>query len=357
MKLNVVALGISLVVGGAEPCARADDDGEQRLRCERVTFAVSLAEGAPLDQTLVAHLCARGELHHKTMQIVIHGGTYDHNYWDWPFQPEVYSYVRDATDAGYATLNLDRLGVGESSRPTPGVALTLHTAAHTVHQIVTELRGGGLVAPGFGRVHSERIMLVGHSMGSVTASIEAATYHDVDGVVLSAYSHSIGPGNAVAISSLYPAPFDPKFAALGLPTDYFTTVPGARGVVFYSVPDADPQVIALDEVLKQTTTLGEVTDIQPSLSLSPSITVPTLITVGDLDRFMCAPPSCTAAGFLSSEPTFFGPHACAEAAVVPNAGHDVNLHRSAPTFFAIVREWAARRVGASTKEPPPQPCP
>lgn len=355
MKIRVLAFFAFITALLLAPNVRASDE-KAALRCQRFTLQVALAPGAPADQNLVAFLCARGSIEHKTIQIVIHGGTYDHNYWNWPYQPERYSYVRALTGAGYAVLNLDRVGTGESSHPAPGAALDLHVAAFTVHQIVQLLRAGDLVVPRFGRVRAERVMLVGHSMGSVTASIEAATWKDVDGVVLSAYAHSIGPGNDIAIASLYPAAFDPKFAGLGLPLDYLTSMPDTRGSVFYSVPNADPAVIAVDEDLKQTATVGELGDILPSLALSSEIEAPTLIAVGDLDTFLCPLPSCTAAGFLATEPTFFGPHACAEAAIVPASGHDVNLHLTSQRFFAIVREWAARRVGASTKEGPTDPC-
>jgi pimeloyl-ACP methyl ester carboxylesterase len=331
--------------------ARADAP----LKCEQLSFNVSLTDGGPADQTMVAWLCARGDIQHKTIQIVLHGATYDHNYWNWPYQPDQYSYVEALTTAGYAVLNVDRIGEGLSSHPTPGVALTAHTGAITVHQVVQTLRSGSLLVPAFGYVRAERVMLVGHSMGSVVASIEAATYHDVDGVVLSAYAHSVGPGEAVAIADLYPAVFDPKFASSGLPFDYLTTLPGTRGSIFYNQANADPAVIALDEMLKGTATVGELADIGPSLGLSFDITAPTLIAVGDLDPFLCPLPSCTAAGFLRNEPSFF-PQACPEVGVVPLSGHDVNLHLTSQDFFSMVRDWADRRVGASTKDAPPEPC-
>jgi hypothetical protein len=34
-----------------------------------------------------------------------------------------------------------------------------------------------------------------------------------------------------------------------------------------------------------------------------------------------------------------------EQAVVPNAGHSINLQRNAQTGFAIIREWVDRKVG------------
>src|SRR5689334_14888823 len=126
IALRTSLLSVLMLTPGA---AEASDEDGPSLKCERITFDVSLAANQPADQHLVGTLCARGSLQHKTIQVLIHGGTYDHNYWDFPYQPETYSYVRELTNAGYATLNIDRLGVGESSRPVPGSSLTLHTAA------------------------------------------------------------------------------------------------------------------------------------------------------------------------------------------------------------------------------------
>jgi pimeloyl-ACP methyl ester carboxylesterase len=61
-----------------------------------------------------------------TVQLLVHGTTYNHNYWDWPEDPETHSHVRAALQAGYATFNVDRLGVGQS---TKGILLRVRTSA------------------------------------------------------------------------------------------------------------------------------------------------------------------------------------------------------------------------------------
>jgi pimeloyl-ACP methyl ester carboxylesterase len=325
-------------------------------RCQEVVFPVALAAGQPADLQITGWLCARGALEHKTIQVLVHGGAYDHTYWDFPYQPDTYSYVNALTDAGYATLAIDRLGDGASSHPS-GTALTMHAGAFALHQVVQALRSGSLVVPSLGRVRAERVELVAHSFGSFIASIEAATYQDVDGLILSGYSHTPGPGIALLNASLYPAVFDPKFADSGLGFDYFTTAPGTRASFFFYTPNADPAVIARDEQLKQTVTLGELVDIFPSYAATLGLQVPTLVVVGDFDDLTCGAPSCTASGSLAAEPTFYPPAACVEVEVVADAGHDLDLHRNAPTFFSLARSWSDRHIGASTRTPPPESCP
>src|SRR5262245_45130479 len=101
-----VSLGIALVVAGVSMFASPALAQAAPVRCERLTFNVALTAGQPANNQMVASLCARGSIQHKTIQVVIHGATYNHNMWDFPYQPERYSYVSYMTAAGYAVLNL-----------------------------------------------------------------------------------------------------------------------------------------------------------------------------------------------------------------------------------------------------------
>jgi pimeloyl-ACP methyl ester carboxylesterase len=351
------SVGIALVVAGVStfaPRARA----EAPVRCERLTFQVALTAGGPADQQMAAWLCARDSIQHKTMQLVIHGATYDHNMWNFPYQPERYSYVDYMTAAGYAVLNLDRIGYGESSHPPSGFAdLDLHKAAFTIHQVVQVLRSGDLKVNGFGYVRAEKVELVGHSLGSFTASIEAATYDDVDGVILSGYTHTLGPGGAAGLTLAFPAAFDPKFAPLGLAFDYLSISQATRDLLFNYLPDMDPAVEQLDYDLRMSVPAGDLADIFPSYPATNGMHVPTLLVVGNHDSIACADNDCIASNTLGSEPANYPADACLEMQIIPEAGHALNLHLNAQAWFAVAREWSDRRVGVSTKQPPAQSCP
>jgi len=325
------------------------------LRCEEVSFPVTLSPGDATVYNVFGVLCSRGSLEHRTVLITLHGATYSHLYWDFPVQPETYSFVRRATAAGYAVLNLDRIGIGQSDHPAAD-AVTIESNAYVVHEIVQALRGGSLVIPSFGRVQAERVALVGHSLGSVISIQEAGTYGDVDGVVLTGVSHEIQPALGDTLSTLYPASLDPKFAGQGLPDGYLTSQPGLR-TVFYHAPDYDPLVLAVDEQTKETVTTAELNTAVPALALSSSIHVPVLVMVGDFDAAFCAAPSCSASGSLAAEPGFYPADACAEAVSIAGSGHDLNLQFEAPIAYDGILDWLDRRVGGDTNRPAPQPCP
>lgn len=324
------------------------------LRCEDVSFDVTLSPEDATPYQVSGTLCSRGSIHKKTLQIALHGATYSRLYWDWPYQPEIYSYARRATAAGYAVLSLDRIGIGASDHP-PAEAVTIESNAYVVHQIVQTLRGGGEIIPSFGRVRAERIVLVGHSLGSVISIQEAATYGDVDGLVLTGVSHTVTPALNELLAALYPANLDPQFAGQSLPDGYLTTLPGTRGIFYYE-PSTDPAVLALDEATKQTVTTAELATAVPALGLSGAIHVPVLVVVGDFDEAFCAAPSCSVSGSLEDEASFFAPDACLETAVIAGSGHDLNLHVQAPQTYDVVLSWMDRWVGSNPRVPPPVVC-
>ena len=160
---------------------------------------------------------------------------------------------------------------------------------------------------------------VGHALGSAITILEAAYYGDVDGVVLTGLTHTPGAGLMEAFSFFYPASLDPVLAGLGLTAGYLTARPGHRADLFYH-PPFDPQVVALDEQLKETVTTGELSN--PFVWLQPSrdIHVPVLVIVGDYDRVFCGLPTCSAANTLANEAGYYAPDACLETVAIPTPG-------------------------------------
>lgn len=337
------ALLVGLSAASMAPAAAADDDGDPN--CSEVDFSVFLDGSTPPAYRIVGQLCAPRRGHANAVQVLVHGASYSKVYWDFPFQPQHYSYVRRATRAGFATLAIDRLGTGESDRPPPEL-VTVHAAASTVHQIVSALRAGSVADAHGHPVQFDRVVLVGHSFGSNISWTEAGIYGDVDAVVLTAISHDPNPpGAPLTETDAYPANLDPKFAGLGLPDGYITTLPGKRGELFYYLPGASPAVIAVDEQTKDTLPVGMLFDQFTTYGLTQNIHVPVLNVIGDFDTLSCQLPSCTASGSVANEASFYPADACYTQWIVPNAGHSLNLHLDAPSWYERAQHWIADALG------------
>jgi pimeloyl-ACP methyl ester carboxylesterase len=332
--LSVPAIGLA-----AAPASAGGGHGHGHGHdCKQVSFSVTLSPASATRYSVAGRLCRPRGQHASTIQVLLHGSTYSRAYWDLPGAPRRYSYVDAATEAGYATLNLDRIGVGLSDRP-PAAEVTVEANAFVAHQIVTALRGGA--CGGDGPIDAERVVLVGHSLGSSIAALEAATYADVDGVILSGILHNAGPELAGFGALLHPAQLDPR--TVGAPPDYFTTLPGARPA-FYALADAAPSIIAKDEATKQTVTAAELATFGDGLGVTADIHVPVLVAVGDNDLLFCSAPACSASGTLAAEPAFYAPDSGVETYALPGAGHSINLHENASQWFDVANDWVARRV-------------
>ncbi len=310
--------------------------------CQSLNVPVALGDGQLAQYSIYGQLCLPPSGRSSTVQLLIPGATYGHIYWDFSYQPQMYSYVQALTAAGYSTFNIDRIGTGLSSHPLLSLEkVTMETDAYIVHEIVQDLRSGVIGNQPFGRV-----ILVGHSLGSGTVWIEAGTYHDVDGVIITGLLHHLNAFSLVGIlDSFYPAALDPRFEDSGFGIGYLTTKPGTRGRDFYYLPDADPNVVATDEATKETTTDGEAATFAPVLTdgISAKINVPVLLVVGQQDNILCgqlATNCSSAATVLQAEAPYYAPQVQLQVAVIPNSGHDLNLHKAAPLSFAAITAWA-----------------
>ena len=331
--------------GAADPGGHAEN--RPASDCHDVSFAVSLADGSPDTYQIAGELCRpRGRSEHgsQTLQILIHGASYNRSYWDFPYQNRRYSFVRHANAAGFATLAIDRLGSGSSDRPVPEL-VTVHASANTVHQIVAAVRSGSHLDASGERLRFARIVLVGHSFGSNIAWTEAGTFADVDGLILTAISHDPNPpGAPLTQLYAYPAQNDPLFADLGLAPGYITTLPGRRDELFYHLPGADPNVIAVDKASKDTLPVGMLFDQFTTYGLSQSIHVPVLNVVGNFDTLSCQLPSCEESGSIANEGSNYPADASYTQLIVPNAGHSINLHRNAPRWYERAQRWVADEI-------------
>jgi hypothetical protein len=222
-----------LAAAAVAPAAGASTGGPLTLTCSAYSLPVAITDPGPADQAMWGQLCYRGSRAPATVQFLVHGVTYNHLYWDFPYGDGYYSYVDAATAAGYATFDVDRVGDGNSSHP-PSADIDLNAGAVALHDAVTALRGGAVGGHAF-----QHVIMVGHSLGSMEAWIEDARYHDVDAVIITGALHAATPNLPSLVGDFYPASDDPKFAGSGLDSGYLTTRPGTREALFYE-PDHQP---------------------------------------------------------------------------------------------------------------------
>jgi pimeloyl-ACP methyl ester carboxylesterase len=331
----VALLALPLITSAAAGDAGSPGSGAGAAKhhCRRLRLPVAVAAGQPASYQVAGTLCSPGSTRGRTLQVLVPGAGVDQHYWDFPYRPERYSYVRAATRAGYATLNIDRLGSGASDYP-PAAEVTVASDAFVLHQLLGMVRTGRLAGLGFGQV-----VTVGFSVGAATVIQEAATYGDPDGVVVTGFIHHVGPLIPSFGSIIHPAEDDPKFAGRDLPDGYVTTRPVARVAFFFNVANVESRVLDVDERLKSTFTPGEGEGFAAVLgdpALSHAIRVPVLVVVGERDGLFCDDPVCSAA---SSEYQSYSPAAQVQVSVIPAAAHALNLHRNAADVFATIRTW------------------
>ena len=350
LLLSCVALALCACLPALSQNGPEITTADDPVVCERTGIPVSLASGQPANYIVNGQLCAtEDELSSgTTVQLLIHGATYNRDYWDFGKVDGVaYSYARDVAAAGFPTFALDEIGAGKSSHP-PSDKITVQSAAYVAHQIVQGLRSGSISGIPFGKV-----IIVGHSLGSTAVWEEAITYGDVDGVIVTGAAHSVTT-QFLNANALYPAVDDPKFANSGLDSGYLTTKPGVRSTLFYRAPDYDPAIIARDEARK---------DLVPAAYLSTGITlvtsnatqaiqVPVLTLLGGNDFTTCGlnPQGgnfdCSSGTAVATqEAPLYSSQARIHGCIIPGSGHDVNLAVNHNLAVADTVAWSFAFVG------------
>jgi pimeloyl-ACP methyl ester carboxylesterase len=329
------------------PLARAD--AMPGVTCEERTIPVRLNAEAWFTHDVVGQLCWTGELDGQTLAVTVSGGGYASLYWDFPYQPDTYSFVRAALKRGFATFNYDRLGMGRSDRPF-GLQLGVDNHAHVLAQIIEALNE---------KYDFTAVVTIGHSFGSTISVAHALTYPDnVDGIVLTGFVHNSNPGFQLAMrTGIDLAAFKGPFAGSLFDPTYIISRPGSRLDIFYTPGNVDPQVVAIDELNAETTTIGEVISMSKYFKeQSLELKVPVFTLIGEDDFVVCGGAvECTDHDAIKAwEAEFFGPAACHEITVLKDTNHNANLHLNAPENFRLMLDWIERRVGNAG--PPSEVC-
>jgi len=331
--IAVLLLATVVLQPFGQPAAFAVNPGQ----CEAATIPVTLLGSSSPTYTVRGTLCMPLGPEPDVVQLLMHGATYNRGYFDFGYKNAIYSYQLHATAVGYATFNMDFLGYGTSDHPV-STDLSIQDRAYVAHQVVQALRTG-LNGESFGWVQA-----VGHSLGSVTAAVEAATYEDVDSLILTGMTHVFSPSGVAGVQ-LYPADNEIQFASLD--SGYLTTMPNTRDDAFYYTSMASSAVIALDEATKDTVPAIELSDLTV-YDLTSEIEVPVLVVNGEFDLLLCGSDGTdcsTSATMQAAEDPYFDSAACMRALSIPDTGHDVQLHRTVLLSNALMLAWSVLVTG------------
>lgn len=261
------------------------------------------------DATFAGHLHRALGSRRGVLQVLVHGVSYDHRYWDAEtINGTRYSFVDYMTERGYDVLAVDLPGTGDSTRP-PGDSVGFDHVGEALSVAAVQVRDQ------LGR--GDKIALIGHSLGTMVQVYTQAHWPVADFLV----------GTGVGFSSsLLPSPHGPGVREQALLDAYPLLPPEHRSKVFYHHPTADTAVIDYDNRVLRTAIPRriwkdsiEVRDDKTRAGVG-EIACPTLIQLGQFDPVL--------PGQYAEQERAQWP-APAEVSVesIEGMGHCLNLHR------------------------------
>ncbi|KAJ5197685.1 hypothetical protein N7449_008164 [Penicillium cf. viridicatum] len=291
------------------------------------------------------------------IQLLVHGITYSKDYWFAlgmsGVQSRLYSWVDFATRRGYATLSIDRAGDGASSHPNPFHTDQIPLHAAVANQIAAQLKRGQIIR---GRSF-EKVIYVGHSLGSMIGVELAATYPDsVDALMLTGYAAE--PGSPLLLETgLLPAKeaLPARFGSLDDGYLVTSSLPGRQKAFYGRNGTFDPQVSTLDFDIQQTVSVGEMATASLA-KVATNYSGPVTVITGDQDATFCfvnetsdgSGPGGECGQGKTSGParvsSLFPAATSFSVTVLDNIGHCINLHYEAIVAYAVAHDWMDEHV-------------
>lgn len=280
----------------------------------------------------------------STALVCLAGGNMNRRYFDLQVEgDDSFSFATQMTARGFIVVTIDHLGLGDSSRPEDGYALTpdilAQANAHATTDILARLREGRFV-PDVPAIPTLRSLGVGHSMGAMLTTLQQAQSRQHAGIALLGFSTrglpKFVPEDVRALST------DPvavrarlvEFARRMFVVSYpRIRSSGGNNADLYGSDAADPRGVAA---------LRAATDcllpVPAFLSMIPGnvapeaarIDVPVFLGLGERD--MAGPPADAPRAFTLS------PEVRLE--VFAGAGHSHFLFASRTELFDRLAEWA-----------------
>ena len=326
--LVFLALGLLPVVPSSSPAAT--------ITREPVTFKVTNPLNPLRTYTVRGTLIRPSVGCANSVLLAVHGLSYGKWAWDFPLRPETYSVAQALAERGYAIVAIDRLGYGDSHGGKPnGYTLTVEGYAEMTAQVAKRLRSGKYGANN--PTAFAHVGLIGHSAGSEAIELAAGLHPNIaDVLIATAYTHEPFVNNEWLLREWVPG--DNVRAAMD-DYEYFQANPTTRAQEMYHLPNADSDVVALDNQLANLTPSGEIYSInpQPSRFVMGLIKIPTLLVLADKDDLFPASfgPSEMQLFLSATDKTFI--------VAGPNDGHTFFLHRNAAATNDAIADWLDAR--------------
>jgi pimeloyl-ACP methyl ester carboxylesterase len=269
------------------------------------------------------------------INVLVHDTTTGAWFWHLRRHP-AYDYATQLARRGETSLVLDRLGYDRSPL-RDGRATCLGAHADMLHQVVQHLRSGAYRFTGTddGTPAAQHVVVHGHSLGASIAQVEAATFDDVDGLVLMSWADSGPSREAVEAASRQSAT-----CLQGREYAPFTTSRAAfRRGLFVTAP---PRVQATASRLRNSDPCGDVLSYSSNLLTSgltaSRVEAPVLLLFGTRDAY-------TSEGAARRQAASFSSARSVRTRLVRGAGNALPLERSAPQTRALVGRWLRATAG------------
>jgi pimeloyl-ACP methyl ester carboxylesterase len=309
----------------------------------RIPAGIGLDDGAPL-HTAASVFLPESPSEARAALVCLAGGNMNRRYFDLHVEgDDTFSFAAQMTARGFVVITIDHLGLGDSSRPEDGYALTpdilAQANAHATAEIMARLREGRL-APDVPAIPALRSVGVGHSMGAMLTTLQQAQSHQHAGIALLGFSTrglpQFVPEDVRALAADPPAvrarlvEFARRMFVVPYPRIRSS---GGNNADLYGSDAADPRGVA---ALKAATDC--LLPVPAFLSMIPGnvapeaarIDVPVFLGLGERD--MAGPPVEAPRAFTSS------PDVRLE--VFAGAGHSHFLFASRIDLFDRLAEWA-----------------
>ncbi|TRX94943.1 hypothetical protein FHL15_004028 [Xylaria flabelliformis] len=274
----------------------------------------------------------------KAVILATHGVGLARAHWNSPFKPEEHNFVQHAIDKGYSVFFYDRLGNGESDKPS-GYKNQSRMQREVLKELATLVRSGQYTGNSGAPV---RVVAMGFALGAYIAHYTMAAHPSLfDAAILT----GIGYNTSVINTNGLVRSFVPRVASLQnshkfgrLDPGYVTWADGIANInTYFKYPYYDVDLALLIEEIKNPFTITEFeTLIDGDLDAS-NFTGPVLAMAGKSDYVICDGEcegiyeDAVRAVFKNAKPVLPYLH--------PHSSHNINFHHNATAAFGMMTDF------------------